>query len=65
MALTRMRWTNTGADLIRSKPRDGALLRALDEPRAPRRRDIHIYLPAAKTVDQAAPAGGLPAARAR
>jgi hypothetical protein len=63
MALTRMRWTNTGAELIRSQARDGAELRQIDEPRPPRRRDIHIYLPAAKTADQAAPAGGLPAAR--
>jgi hypothetical protein len=54
MALTRMRWTNTGADLISPRVRDGAMVRQIDEPRA-RRRDVHIYLPAVKTVDQSAP----------
>jgi hypothetical protein len=47
----RMRWTSTGADLIGSKPRDGAMLRGFDDPRPGRREThTHIYL-----HDQAAP----------
>jgi hypothetical protein len=72
MALQRMRWTNTGADLIRSQARDGANLRSIAEPPAPRRRDVHIHIHGARTVDQSAPlrspappgdqpTGGLPA----
>jgi hypothetical protein len=43
--MQRMRWSNTGAELIRTQARDGAHLRSIDEPAPPRRRDIHIYLP--------------------
>jgi hypothetical protein len=61
--MQRMRWSNTGAELIRTQARDGAHLRSIDEPAPPRRRDIHIYLPAAKVADQAAQrTGGLPPA---
>ena len=61
--MQRMRWSNTGAELIRTQARDGAHLRSIDEPAPPRRRDIHIYLPGAKVADQAAqPTGGLPPA---
>jgi hypothetical protein len=56
----RYRWSNTGAELIRTQARDGAMLRGLDEPRPPRREHVHVYLHAAKVADQAAPAGGVP-----
>lgn len=51
-----IRWSNTGASLIRTQARDRAMLRQIDEPRSPRRKDIQIYLPAAKVTDQAMPA---------
>jgi hypothetical protein len=51
----RYRWSNTSASLIRTQARDGAELRQINEPYSPRRKDIHIYLPAAKVVDQASP----------
>jgi len=62
MALQRMRWSNTGAELIRTQARDGANLRSIDEPRSPRLGPVHIHLYGVKTADQA-PTGGLPPAR--
>jgi hypothetical protein len=61
---TRMRWTNTGASLIHSKPRDGAMVGSIDEPRPPRRAEhFHVYLhnapvakPCARTHDATTPA---------
>ena len=62
MALTKMRWSNTGANLIGASARDGANLRSITDPPASRREHFHVYLHAAKTADQATPTGGLPAA---
>ena len=61
---TRMRWTNTGATLIHSKPRDGAMVGSIDEPRPPRRAEhFHVYLhnapvakPGTRTHDATTPA---------
>jgi hypothetical protein len=58
---TRYRWINDGCSPI--GPRDGATVRQIDEPRPPRREQVHVHLRAAKVADQAGPAGGLPAAR--
>jgi hypothetical protein len=43
----RYRWTNTGASLIKTQARDGALVRQINEPprKATADRHIHIYLP--------------------
>ncbi len=35
MAMQRLRWTNTGAELIRTTARDGAMVRHMGEPRRP------------------------------
>jgi hypothetical protein len=43
MAL-RMKWTQDGADLIGARPRDGSLVRAIDEPREPRHTEEHVHL---------------------
>jgi hypothetical protein len=74
MALQRMKWSATGADLIRTQARDGAMVRGLDDPPVVHRRGaVHVHVHGYRTADQATPArspatppgdqpsGGLPA----
>jgi hypothetical protein len=57
--MARYKWTHDGADLIRSEPREGAMLLAIGEPRSPRREHVHVHVHAAKVTDQAVPTAGL------
>jgi hypothetical protein len=55
----RMRWTDTGADLITPTPRPGATMRSIAEPR---RKATHVYMCLRNvdvpTADGANPHGG-------
>jgi hypothetical protein len=55
----RMRWTDTGADLITPTPRPGATLRSIDEP-GRKATHVYMYLPAQPRTRVADQNVGLP-----